>query len=120
MLYAMSKKRALSDIDRDKVRSAWANSELLVEGDNDSEWVKAVFEADKLLDFALVQRRVAGESLGERLKNAKPLFGNIDAAWQAHKVRNELAHNMNAQLTRPQIERAMDNFKRALRRLGAL
>src|SRR3989344_7090097 len=106
MLYAMSKRHALSDADREKIRSTWANLELLIEGENESEWVKAIFEADKLLDYTLVQRRVAGQNLGERLKNAKSLFHNVDIVWQAHKARNELAHNVDARLTRLQVERA--------------
>ena len=120
ILYAMAKKHALSPVDREKLQATWANLELLVQGDNESEWVKAIFEADKLLDYVLQQRRVIGNNLGERLKNAKSLFRNVDVAWQAHKLRNELAHNLDAKLTRPQVERAMNNFRQALKQLGGL
>lgn len=119
-LYAITKQRGLAEHDRAKIKAAWENLELLAQGDNESEWVKAIFEADKLLDYALKQRRVAGNNLGERLKNAKAIFHNVDAAWQGHKLRNELAHNLDSQLTRPQVERAMNNFKNALRQLGGL
>ena len=120
LLYAISQKRILSDADRGKIQQAWNNIELLSSGDNESEWVKAIFEADKLLDYVLQRRRVSGNSVGERLKNAKSLFSNVDIVWQAHKVRNELAHNIDTRLTWLQVERAIDNFKRALKQLGAL
>src|SRR3989344_631304 len=120
LLYAISKKRTLSDADKAKIQRTWINLELLIEGDNESEWVKAIFEADKLLNYVLQQRQVAGSNLGERLRNSRSLFGNVDVAWQAHKVRNELAHNSDTRLTRLQVERTIDNFRRALKQLGAL
>ena len=120
LLYAISKKRTLSDADKAKIQRTWINLELLIEGDNESEWVKAIFEADKLLNYVLQQRRGAGSNLGERLRNSRSLFGNVDVAWQAHKVRNELAHNIDTRLTRLQVERTIDNFRRALKQLGAL
>jgi len=120
LLYAISKKRTLSDADKAKIQRTWINLELLIEGDNESEWVKAIFEADKLLNYVLQQRQVAGSNLGERLRNSRSLFGNVDVAWQAHKVRNELAHNIDTRLTRLQVERTIDNFRRALKQLGAL
>ena len=120
LLYAISKKRTLPDADKAKIQRTWINLELLIEGDNESEWVKAIFEADKLLNYVLQQRQVAGSNLGERLRNSRSLFGNVDVAWQAHKVRNELAHNIDARLTRLQVERTIDNFRRALKQLGAL
>ncbi|MEP7103629.1 MAG: hypothetical protein ABI721_02900 [Candidatus Dojkabacteria bacterium] len=58
----------------------------------------AVFEADKLLDFVLKSKKVKGETLGERLKNAKHLFRNntsYNTIWEVHKLRNKLAHEMD-------------------------
>lgn len=57
----------------------------------------AVMEADKLLDYVLKSKRIKGDTLGERLKNAKHLFktSSYNRVWEAHKLRNRLAHEMN-------------------------
>lgn len=56
----------------------------------------SLVELDKLLDFALKNKRVKGETLGERLKNAKSMFNKSDynALWEAHKLRNQLVHEV--------------------------
>lgn len=80
----------------------------------------AVFEADKLLDHALKARNFAGETMGDRLKNARGAFMNNDAVWHAHKLRNRLAHEQNVPLNGLVVDKALRSFKAALKDLGAL
>lgn len=83
---------------------------------------QAVLQADILLDQALQFRRVAGNSLGERLKAATSLLSkeDLNAAWAAHKLRNTLAHELNYQISPTEARQAMVNFRQALRALGVL
>jgi hypothetical protein len=83
-------------------------------------WQMAVIEADKLLDNALSNRNFAGQTMGERLKSAKGSFMNNDAIWQAHKLRNRLAHEQNVQLNIVVVEQALRAFRNGLKDLGAL
>ena len=80
----------------------------------------AIFEADKLLDHALKGRGFRGETMGERLKGANRAFMNTNAVWDAHKLRNRLAHEQNVQLSTGAADRALASFKAALKDLGAL
>ena len=80
----------------------------------------AVMEADKLLDHALKGRGVAGETMGDRLKNSRGRFMNNNAVWQAHKLRNRLAHEQNVQLNAITADQALRGFKAALKDLGAM
>jgi hypothetical protein len=118
LLVLISRKRALSAADRERIREMWNNVELLMADENESSWVKAVFEADKILDYGLSVMGIAGNGLGERLKNGKSLFNNVQAAWDAHKLRNQLAHEIDMKLARHEAERAVRLFKDSLRQLG--
>ena len=60
---------------------------------NAAEWRLSILEADVMLDDLLQKLGYHGESLGEKLKNVeKADFKTIDAAWEAHKIRNMIAH----------------------------
>lgn len=112
-------KRGSSVLDKDKYRSRWLAITQSAGAGPDS-WQLAIIQADKLLDQALRERGVAGETLGERLKNAKPLLTNIDAVWKAHKLRNQIAHDTDAKVTKRSASDAMRTFKKSLIDLGAL
>ncbi|QQR83125.1 hypothetical protein IPJ72_04930 [Candidatus Peregrinibacteria bacterium] len=73
----------------------------------------AILDADKLLDHALFLKGYRG-SLGNKLKKAAPLFKkNINKVWAAHKVRNNIAHQINYQIDEKTYKEAMTSFKQA-------
>lgn len=62
--------------------------------DNPNDWRLAIIEADIILDELLKERGFAGATLGERLKSISPQqLSSIQDAWEAHKVRNKIAHS---------------------------
>ncbi len=66
---------------------AHANSE------NPSEWRLAIIEADIILDELVTRMGYLGMTLGDKLKQAtRGDFKTIDNAWEAHRVRNQIAH----------------------------
>ncbi len=80
----------------------------------------AIIEADKLLDYALKKRGYSGETMGERLKSANHDFSYIDDVWTAHKLRNKLVHEAQYEIDRRNIARALSQFEKALKDMGAL
>jgi len=50
-----------------------------------------VLQGDKILDAVLKARNFSGGTLGERMKNAQ----SSQALWDAHKLRNKIAHEIN-------------------------
>jgi len=61
---------------------------------NASDWRLAIIEADVMLEELLHTVGYEGESLGERLKSVdKSEFLTIEVAWEAHKIRNAIAHS---------------------------
>lgn len=112
-------KRGGKTLDQQKYRTRWL--EITQNAGSTSEtWQFAIMSADKLLDSALRDRGVAGETLGERLKNAKPYLSNIDSVWRAHKLRNRIAHDDGVKVSQRQAGEALKIFKKALTDLGAL
>ncbi len=60
---------------------------------NSSDWKLAIIEADIMLDDLLRASGYHGDSVGEMLKAVeKSDFTTIEAAWEAHKTRNQIAH----------------------------
>ncbi len=72
----------------------WVRIENLMLTDNESDWRAAIIEADSMLEEALDSRGIYGDSIGEKLKNSTPGdLATLQAAWEAHQVRNEIAHS---------------------------
>ena len=80
----------------------------------------AVTEGDKLLDAAFQAAGLPGNTMGERLLQAKNI---LDASlyqqvWTAHKLRNTIAHEMGAVVVEGEAQQAVRTFGNALRILG--
>jgi hypothetical protein len=82
-------------------------------------WRLSVIDADKLLDLALQQGGIAGESLADRLRATEGKFSHYNDLWSAHKFRNKLVHEPNVRFTKPLAERILREYRRALKELGA-
>ncbi len=71
----------------------WTNVLTYVESANENDWRHAVIEADIILGDMLTGLGYRGEGIGEQLKRVvRGDFKTLDEAWEAHKIRNELAH----------------------------
>ncbi len=91
-----------------------------LKNDDKSSYHLCVLNADKLLDEALKCRGAKGASFGERLKNSKELFSDLNGVWTAHKLRNQIAHESGVQVSYSQARTALQQFRRALKDLGAI
>ena len=89
---AKSKKEA---IESPVVRNLkWETARDKVFSENPSDWKLAIIEADVVLDDLLSERGFGAPSIGEKLKEAENgSFKSIQKAWEAHKIRNEIAHD---------------------------
>jgi hypothetical protein len=113
----LNKKR--SGLDHAYFLKQWQTIETFKANGN-AGWQLAIFEADKLLDHALKNRGIPGQTMGDRLKSARGIFMNNNAVWEAHKLRNRLAHEQNVALNTYTVDQALRGFKAALKDLGAL
>lgn len=71
----------------------WERILALSASPNEGDWRRAIIEADIMLGNLLADKGYTGATIGDQLKNVNPLqFTTLDIAWQAHKVRNDIAH----------------------------
>ena len=106
-------------LDAGYVRQKWAEIEELMKLGSPSNYARAVLEGDKLLDHVLKGLRAPGLTMGDRLKASKNRFSKegLDAAWRAHKIRNELVHNSEFQVMDYTAKEAIENFHIALKEI---
>ena len=75
----------------------WQHIEELIDGTTASEWREAIIEADIMLDDILTRQGYVGDGVGDKLKAVEPSdFNTLQDAWEAHKVRNQIAHEGSA------------------------
>lgn len=113
-------KKGPAALDVDKYRSKWLAIEQQLRKDHPASYQLCVLDADKLLDHALKERGIKGETMGERMKTAKASWSNADAVWKAHKLRNQIAHESGATISYDDTRRALAGFKRGLKDIGAI
>lgn len=118
MLMALTRKPS-NRLNQQKYRERWLLISNAMTTETGTQEL-AIINADKLLDQALRERGVIGETMGERLKSARNLFAHNDAVWNAHKLRNKIAHDTNVRLSPLAVRKAMASFKTALKDVGAL
>lgn len=106
-------------VTQDYVNQKWSEIEQLMQLGKPSNYARAVLEADKLLDHVLKGLRAPGITMGDRLKSSKNRFSHdgYNAVWQGHKIRNELVHNSEYEVTDFIAKHAIENFKIALSEL---
>jgi hypothetical protein len=77
----------------DKIKERWGKVLEHAHSTDPSAWKMSILEADIMLDEMLDRQQYPGESIGDKLKNVERSdFLTLDQAWEAHKVRNQIAH----------------------------
>ncbi len=99
------------------VSSRWQHIESLAGGTSMSEWREAIIEADIMLDDMLTRDGYVGVGVGEKLKSAdSENFHTLQDAWEAHKVRNQIAHEGSAlNLSEPLARRTIARYANVFR-----
>ena len=98
----------------------WARIVKRIETGSASEHKLAVIEADSLLNEILERTGAKGETLGERLQQlTAKILPNIEAVWEAHKIRNNIVHDPDYRLTIDEARKALSIYEQALRDLQA-
>src|SRR3989344_3768146 len=95
----------------------WEKVIKYANSNNVSDWRLAIIEADVMLEELLRTIGYKGESVGEILKSVdKSEFLTIEDAWEAHKVRNAIAHSGGEfQLNERETKRAITLFEKVFK-----
>ncbi|MBT5337687.1 hypothetical protein HN858_02390 [Candidatus Falkowbacteria bacterium] len=114
------KNRLPSEIDRKFFRERWRKIQELMGYGKEMNYKLAVIEADKLLDEALKVMFFTGATMAERLKLASYKFPRLKKVWWAHKVRNQIVHNVRYDLKHGEARKVLKLFKDALSELKVI
>ena len=100
----------------------WEGIRSKLLSDNQSDWRLAIIEADIYMDKLLDDKGYHGDTTSDKLKQiATGDLGSLQVAWEAHKVRNRIAHDGAAfTLTQPEARRVLSYFEIVFRDLGAI
>jgi len=84
-----------------------------INSDDPNKWKLAIIEADIMLAELLEGLNLPGESIGEKLKAVEASdFETIEQAWEAHKIRNAIAHEgSDFLLTEREVKRVVNLYK---------
>lgn len=107
VIYRRSKPK-LSAGEQDFIRRQW---QMIISSPNQKQ---NILEADKLLDFVLGKYGYVG-TLGEKMQKAGKVFSNSNGIWNAHKLRNRLAHELSYEPSQTEGQIALANFKQAFK-----
>lgn len=87
--------------------------------ESEALWRIGLLEADNMLFEVLRNKGYQGETVADMLKSAS--FKTIQMAWDAHGVRNRIAHEgSNFQLTEREAKRAFTLYESVFRELKAI
>lgn len=79
-----------------------------------------LIDIDKLLDYTMRMKGIKGETMGERLKNAKRYFkwDDYQKVWEGHKYRNKLVHEIGIKVDTNTIKVHFMALKKAVNGLA--
>lgn len=95
----------------------WDHIKELVSGTSESEWREAIIEADIMLHDVLTHHGYVGETVAEKLRSINQAgLGALQDAWEAHKVRNQIAHEGSAfPLSQSLAQRTIQRYEAVFR-----
>lgn len=111
---------SLLHADAPKTVLRWDRIKEQIGSDNEQSWRLAILEADIMLSELLDSLGYRGETLADKLRQVdKADFRTIDAAWEAHKIRNRVAHESSLHgLSAREARRAIDLFESVFKEHG--
>ncbi len=100
-----------------KTQLRWNRIVTEATSDNEQQWRLAILEADIMLNELLDMQGYKGETMGDKMRGVeRGDFNTIDIAWEAHRVRNRIAHEGQAHiLTDREVRRVIGLYERVFR-----
>jgi hypothetical protein len=84
--------------DVSKAQLRWSRIKEEISSSNEQSWRLAILEADIMLNELLDLQAYRGETMADKMKQVeRGDWKTIDLAWEAHKMRNAIAHQGSMQ-----------------------
>jgi hypothetical protein len=97
-----------------KLAVRWNKIKEEIASANPNDWRQAILEADIMLEDVLTALGYQGDGIGEKLKRVVTGdMKSLNEAWEAHKVRNQIAHDGSAfPMTQHEANRVIGLYKK--------
>jgi hypothetical protein len=104
-------------VEHNQYKERWKTIMEHANSESEPYWRLAIIEADIILQELLDKLNLPGDSIGEKLKAVeKSDFLTLDYAWDAHRVRNAIAHEgSNYPLNQRQARQAISHYEAVFR-----
>ena len=105
---------ATQDIPRTQLR--WNRVIEQANSSNPESWRLSILEADIMLNELLDLQGYKGETIADKMKQVDRMkFNSIESAWDAHKIRNRVAHEGGLSLTPREVRSAITLYERVFK-----
>lgn len=107
LIWKASRGRTLSAASVQRIKTQWASVRSI--GDAN----RRVMDAEKILDTAMTELGYTG-NFADKLKKAGPRFSQLQPLWNAHKLRNRIAHEVGVSIGAAEADQALRAFEKAI------
>ncbi len=106
------------ELNNDKNIREWSLIVLKSRNPDENERKFAIIAADALIERILELAGYHGDNLGDRLKKIESSdLDSLNDLWEAHKIRNRIAHEASYRLSQEDAARAIACFEKTLKEL---
>jgi len=103
---------------RELINKKWSKLLERIKSGDERDLRLAIIEADSLVDEILKEHGHPGQDMGERLKSIHPSeMDNLNDLWEAHKVRNRLAHEADFHLPIDEAKKIIGIYHKTIEEL---
>jgi hypothetical protein len=103
------------------LKERWSSIMKKIEAGTPDAYKVAVIDADKLVDDTLKQLGLEGEHMADRLEKLFPQeLRSLDKVWKAHRIRNNLVHNPEFEITMREAKKTLGDYESFLREVKVL
>lgn len=103
---------------REAIQGKWNKLLEKIKSNDERDLRLAIIEADSLVDEILKEHGHQGNDMGERLKSIHPSeIDNLNDLWEAHKVRNKLAHEADFYLPADEAKKIIEIYHKTIEEL---
>lgn len=120
-LHGSKKSKIGAAIKKDIVKEKWVKILEKIKSGTEENIKLAVIETDSLIDDLLKEKGITGETMADRLKSiSKDELRTLDNLWEAHKLRNKIAHQPHFKLDYGEAKQAFKHYQSVLKEFEAI
>jgi len=103
------------------LKKQWQEIKKIGESEEPEKIYAAIIEADKLIENILKEEGIEGEHLADRLKKLDSYeIKTLNRLWEAHRFRNNLAHQEAFQPTLSEAKKALKDYEAFLKEIKVI